>query len=181
MKSYPITIDNGHGEQLTFVGLTSRNGLPCLDVENFLSPGSGPPMHVHYKQDESLTVLEGQMGIQILGQKPVVVGAGETVIFEKNIPHRFYNAGQTALKCKGQVWPVHNLEYFLTAMYKSTKESKNGRPDNFDTAFLLHRYRSEFGMHDIPAVVKKLVFPLTLFAGKLQGKHKKFADAPPPV
>ena len=46
---------------------------------------------------------------------------------------------------------------------------------------LLNRYKSEFAMLEIPGFVQKAIFPLVLFFGKLTGKDKKFADAPPPV
>lgn len=43
------------------------------------------------------------------------------------------------------------------------------------------RYKSEFDMPEIPTFVKKVIFPVTLFFGKLSGKHKKFEKAPEPV
>ena len=46
---------------------------------------------------------------------------------------------------------------------------------------MMPRYQTEFDMTEIPAFVKKVIFPIVLFVGKLAGKHKKFADAPPPV
>ena len=50
--TYPHTIDNGAGEQLTFL----RRDGDRLEVENFVKPGSGPPMHVHHHQEEGLTI-----------------------------------------------------------------------------------------------------------------------------
>jgi hypothetical protein len=51
----------------------------------------------------------------------------------------------------------------------------------YDAAFLLDRYKSEFGMLEIPAFVQKTIFPVILFLGNLAGKNKKFAGAPPPL
>jgi hypothetical protein len=67
--------------------------------------------------------------------------------------------------------------YFLSQIYKSMDEN-GGRPGLYDAAYLLNRYRSEFGMLEIPAFVQKLIFPVALFIGGLVGKNKKFADAP---
>jgi hypothetical protein len=36
-------------------------------------------------------------------------------------------------------------------------------------------------MTEIPGFVKKVIFPITLFFGKLAGKHNKYVDAPEPV
>ena len=62
--------------------------------------------------------------------------------------------GDEVLECTGYVTPPDNVEYFLTEIYRSTRESGQGKPDDFEAAFLLHRYRSEFGMLEIPGFVQ---------------------------
>ena len=177
MNSYPTTISNGHGEQLTFVGRRMQDGIEYLDVENLVSPGGGPPMHVHHIQDEGLTVVEGTLAYQLMGQEVKYLNAGESAVFKRGEIHRFWNAGTTMLKCTGWVSPAYNLEYFLTEMYRST-EQNNGRPGTFDAAYLLDRYKTEFDMYAIPSFVKKVIFPISLIAGKAAGKHKKVQNAP---
>jgi hypothetical protein len=67
--SLPHTIENGMGEKLTFLRISLRNGIEYLEGENEVKPSVGPPMHVHYKQDECVTVLSGKMGYQLLGEE----------------------------------------------------------------------------------------------------------------
>ena len=172
MTTYPHTIDNGNGEQLTFVGRTVRDNIEYLEVENCVSPGCGPPMHVHLRQEESITVMEGLMATQLKGGDVKYLAQGETCSFKPGIMHKFWNAGDTMLRCRGEVWPADNLEYFLTEIYKSTKINK-GRPSAFDAAWLLNRFKDEFDM-DLPLPVKKVVFPITLFTGRLLSWHKKY-------
>ena len=179
--SYPHTIDNGGGEQITFLRLVPDTQGDWLEVENLVQPNSGPPMHIHFRQAESLTVVKGKIGIQHLSGEQQFFDEGETVIFEAGDPHRFWNAGNEPLICKGWIKPAHNIEYFLTEIYKSTKANGGKQPSQFDGAWLMNRYKSEFDMNDIPTFVKKVIFPTVLFLGKLAGKHKKFADAPAPL
>ena len=181
MKNYPIVIESGTGEQLTFLRRYVENDVEYMEAVNLVKPGSGPPMHVHHLQDESLTVIEGLLAGQELGKEVKYYTPGETAYFARGVAHKFWNAGDTMLRCKGFITPVHNFEYFLTEIYRSTREAGNGRPQAFDAAYLLNRYKSEFDMLDIPWIVKKVIFPVTLFTGRLKGKHKKFADAPEPV
>lgn len=177
----PYTISNIHGEKLTFLSIdTNEFGEKILRVENELQPKAGPPMHVHYKQDECLTVVSGRMGYQSLGGETRYAVAGDSVLFKAGEPHKFWNAGNDLLKCNGWVSPPNTLAYFLSEIYKSTNEH-NGRPGTFDAAYLLNRYRNEYDMIDIPPFVKTVIFPIVLFFGKLTGKHKKFADAPAPL
>jgi len=172
MITYPHTIDNGHGEQLTFLGRIVKDNIECLEVENSVAPGCGPPMHVHFRQTESITVTEGRMAAQLKGKEPVYLSPGEYISFPPGVMHRFWNAGDTMLRCKGVVWPPDNLEYFLTEIFRSTK-ANGGRPSPFDAAYLLNRYKDEFDM-ELPAPVKKVVFPVLRFVGRTFGIHKKF-------
>jgi mannose-6-phosphate isomerase-like protein (cupin superfamily) len=181
MYTYPHTIESGSGEQLTFVKRHQDAHGEWLEVENLVQPNSGPPMHTHWKQDECLTVMQGKLGTQILGQPEEFHEAGATIEFERGVPHRFWNAGTEPLVCKGWVRPAHNLEYFLTEIYRSTRENGGKQPSQFDGAWLLTRYKSEFDMNAIPSFVKKVIFPVTVFFGKLRGKQKRFKDAPEPV
>ena len=178
--TYPHTIDNGAGEQIVFVRrVPGRNG-DRLEVENVVKPGTGPPMHVHHFQEEALTVRQGKIGYQRPGEPPRFAGPGETVTFKAGEAHKFWNAGEVDLRCAGYVEPADNIEYFLGALYDSVKRT-GGRPDPFDAAFLITRYRSEFSMLEIPAPVQRIVFPLQVALGRLLGKYRRFQDAPAPV
>jgi len=152
-----------------------------LEGENIVKPGAGPPMHVHYHQEEGFTVIEGRIGFQRPGEPPRFAGPGERVVFKAGEPHKFWNAGDGDLRCTGHIEPADNAEYFLTELFASQKRSAGARTDPFDAAFLTRRYRGEFGMMEIPATVQRIVFPLLVALGALLGKYRKFADAPEPV
>ena len=81
MSEYPNTIDNGGGEQLTFVGIGHDERGEYLEIRNTVAPGAGPPMHAHYLQEEGLTVERGTMGYQTLGGKERRAGPGESATF----------------------------------------------------------------------------------------------------
>jgi quercetin dioxygenase-like cupin family protein len=176
----PHTIKNLSGEKLTFTRITIKNGVEYLEGENEVQPNAGPPMHIHYRQDESLTVITGKMGYQLLGGEKKYAYPGETVLFKAGSPHKFWNAGNDLLRCLAFITPPENVVYFLTKIYESSSEN-GGRPGLYDAAFLLDRYRAEFGMLEIPGFVQKIIFPVVLFVGNLLGKDKKFIDAPPPL
>ena len=179
-RTYPYTIDNGHGEFLTFKGLTQEADGVRIDVEGVARPGAGPPMHVHYLQDEGVRVVSGKLGYQVLGSQPQIAGPGEAVVWPAGTPHKWWNAGSEELRSTGWCKPPDNIEFFLGGLFASTKEN-GGRPGLFDVAFLLTRYRTEFGMIDMPALMLKIVMPIVYAAGTVMGKYAKFKDAPAPV
>ena len=181
MSDYPRTIDNGAGERLTFSLARSDERGDYQEATNSVQPGSGPPMHVHHLQEEALTVERGTMGWQREGEDERIARSGETVTFAPGEMHRFWNAGDDELVCSGYVRPPDNVEYFLTKVFESTRANGGKRPRLFDAAYLLSRYRSEFGMADIPRPVQRFVFPVVVAIGRVFGLHRRFAGAPEPV
>jgi quercetin dioxygenase-like cupin family protein len=179
--SYPHTIENGAGERLTFLRRVPGSAGDRLEVENVVSPGAGPPMHIHYYQEEVLTVQQGRIGYQRPGEPAQFAGPGETVAFKPGEAHRFWNAGEGDLRCTGHIEPADNVEYFLTEIYASTKRRGGVGADPFEAAFLVRRYRSEFALVEVPAAVQRFVFPLQVAVGTLLGRYRRYAGAPEPV
>ena len=138
-------------------------------------------MHVHNHQEEALTIRQGRLGYLRSGGQPRFAGPGETVVFEPGEAHKFWNAGGEDLLGTGYIRPADNVEYFLTAIFESQRMSGGSRPDLFDAAFLTRRYRGEFYMSEIPAVVQRLVFPVLVAVGRVLSKYGKYADAPEPI
>lgn len=180
-NNYPRVIENGHGEKLIFKQLLPGPGGDKLIVESFVQPGAGPLMHVHWLQDECIEVVSGTIGYQVLGEEPKYGGPGSSVLFQRGVAHRFWNAGDDILHCVGWVNPVHTLEFYLSAIFDSQTKGKDGRPQLFDAAYLLTRYAREYDLPEIPVFVKKVIMPVICLAGKLTGRYKKYANAPAPV
>jgi quercetin dioxygenase-like cupin family protein len=181
MSEHPHTIDNGGGEQLTFVGIGRDERGEYLEIRNTVAPGAGPPMHVHHLQEEGLTVERGTMGYQVLGEEERRAGPGESATFAPGVAHRFWNAGEDELVCTGFARPPDNLEYFLTEIYASMRRNGGKRPGAFDGAYLSRRYRDEFGMLAVPRPVQRFLFPVVVAVGRALGWDRRFADAPEPV
>lgn len=178
MFSYPHTIENGQGERLTFLRRVSTPEGEVLEVENVVASGVGPPMHVHYYQEEALTVAEGRIGYQRAGEPEQFAGPGETVVFKAGETHRFWNAGEGELRCTGYIKPPDSIEFFLRSIFEAQRKSGSSRPDMFDAAWLMKRYGREFGMAEIPGFVQRFIFPVVIAIGGATGKYKKFANAP---
>jgi len=81
--------------QLMHVKLSATESAGELTViENVIDAGSGPPLHVHTKENESYFVLEGQFEL-VCGDKTVRGGPGTFVHSPRGIPHRYQNIGST--------------------------------------------------------------------------------------
>lgn len=180
--TFPHIIDTGQGEKIIFKELIKEPDGDRVIIEGRCEPNCGPVMHVHLKQDESITVTKGKMGCEVAGKQPVYFTEGQTATFHRNVPHRFWNAGDDELIVNGWVKPANSIVFFLTVLYSALKNSnKEGQPEAFDSAYLMVRYKNEYDLPLIPGFVKKVILPLTYFTGKLLGKYKKFDGAPEPL
>src|SRR5580704_12907156 len=105
---------NGHraGPYLLAPGEIRRNPLSMPAVkadsgdtagllavcEGALAPwASGPPLHLHTRQDEALYVVEGTLLVQI-GEDRHELTAGTFAWIPRDTPHTFANAGDTAVR-----------------------------------------------------------------------------------
>ncbi len=179
--TYPHTIENGSGERLTFLRRVPGVNRDRLEGENLVLPGAGPPMHVHYHQEEGFTVLEGRIGYQRLGEPVRFAEVGESLVFPRGQAHRFWNAGTGNLRCSAYLEPADNIEYFLSEIFSSQARSGTGRPGLLESAYLMRRYRSEYSMLAIPEVVQRLVFPVLIAIGSGLGRFERYKDAPEPL
>jgi mannose-6-phosphate isomerase-like protein (cupin superfamily) len=81
-----------------------------------VKPG-GPPLHVHYDQDEWWYVLQGQFTIKV-GDQLFDVKAGDSVFGPRNVPHCFAKVGEGEAKMLMAFSPAGKMEAFFTAMSK---------------------------------------------------------------
>ncbi|MBD2704034.1 cupin domain-containing protein [Spirosoma sp. BT702] len=177
----PHTIENHTGEKIIFKGIRHESDGDVLYGENFVQPGSGPPMHTHWLQDEGFMVLEGRIAYQIADQPVQYANPGESLVFKRGVPHRFWNAGSDVLHCAAWLKPANTIVFFLSSIYAAQNKSGKPQPELFDGAYLMTRYASEYDMTEIPGFVKKVVMPVVYRIGKLLNKYEHFKNAPQPI
>jgi quercetin dioxygenase-like cupin family protein len=176
----PIETNTGR-ERLRLLREIGEGPTARLEGETIVEPGAGPPMHVHWWQDEGFRVVEGRLGYQLADGEPRYLEAGAVAVFPAGVAHRFWNAGDTVLRTEAWVNPAGNFVWFITRLHASIAENGGEKPGFFDAAFLLHHFASEYDMLAIPAPVKRVVFPVVVALGHLLGKYRKYADAPEPM
>jgi uncharacterized cupin superfamily protein len=78
------------GDRYTLkVGGAETGGAFAL-VEALVPPGSGPPSHIHSREDEAFYVLEGELTFEADGRQ-FTAGPGSWVSLAKGSLHRFTN------------------------------------------------------------------------------------------
>jgi quercetin dioxygenase-like cupin family protein len=83
-------------------------------VEASVPPGSGPPPHLHTREDEAFYVLDGQLEFTA-GEQTVLAGAGDFVHLPRGNMHRFTNPGVFPARALILVSPSGFEGFFRTA------------------------------------------------------------------
>ena len=94
-KSYPAWNTFGDLNTPIVTGRETAGGL--FIFESVIQPRSGPPRHVHHREDEAFYVVEGNF-LYECGDQRAEGGPGTYVFLPRDIPHCFQNIGDKAGK-----------------------------------------------------------------------------------
>ena len=98
-------------EMLVKIGSRDTNGAFAV-IEGCTQPGGGPPLHIHYEQDEWWYVIEGEFLFEVDGVE-IRAGAGATVFAPKGSRHAFTNIGTKPARSLVTVVPGGLDEFFV--------------------------------------------------------------------
>ena len=123
----PHTIDNGAGERITFLRKRPSDAGDRLEIENVVTPGSGPPMHIRYYQEKVLTASMAASVTSDAASRHSSQGRATRSRSKRGSPT---NSGtrESDLRCRGYVVPADNVEYSSpSSMIRPNVTAKAGR------------------------------------------------------
>ncbi len=103
-------------------------------IEVLVPPQSGPPSHVHRREDEAFYILEGEFEVHVDEQR-LTAGPGSWVTLAKGSLHHFKNIGSTRAKMLILATPAGLDQFFLEAGREATgtsPESSAVTPDDIE-------------------------------------------------
>jgi len=164
--------NRNNGKILRMCRVRDAQGQIALILDGSMPPRrGGPPLHVHFHENEEIIVKAGPLGAQI-GTEKIIVPAGGTVVMSAGVLHRWWNAGDDLLELSGKAIPAVDLDRFLQALFAVLNASSNGRPSIFHMAHVLWRHRQTQLLSVPPPAVQRIVFPVILLIGRILGKYR---------
>lgn len=113
---------------IAFKNLPPETGGNLFLIEHSnLLPG-GPPLHLHYEQEEWFYILEGEVLFQV-GDKRVQLKPGDSVLGPRKVPHGFTAVGTTPAKMLIAFSPAGKMEQFF-------RDNANGKTPMWDAALM---------------------------------------------
>ena len=167
-----LVLANRHtGERLELRRLR-RNGDVWLELKGTLPPHrQGPPMHIHFAEDEEGHVLAGTLSASVNGQV-VTVPAGKSTALPRGLPHRWWNDGEELLVFEGYAKPVVDLDRYLQAVFEVLNAGPDRRPPLFYMAHAALRHRETQAVLLMPAPIQAVLFRAVVALGTLLGKYR---------
>ena len=167
-----LVLENRHtGERLTLRRVT-LDGQACLELKGSLPPHrEGPPLHIHFLEDEEGHVRSGTLSAEIGGQL-LAIGPGKSVRIPRGVAHRWWNAGDDPLVFEGYARPAVDLDRYLEAIFQVMNAGPPGRPPIFYMAHVALRHRRTQAVLLIPRPTQWVLFRLLVAAGTVLGKYR---------
>ena len=166
-----ILVSRHTGERLELRQFQDDQG-PWLELKGSLPPHrEGPPLHVHFDEDEGGRVISGTLAA-LIGGEQLELNAGQELNLPRGVAHRWWNAGDELLTFEGFARPLVDLDRYLQAVFEVNNAGREGRPPLFYMAHALRRHRATQSVLVVPAAVQAILFPLVVGLGTLLGKYR---------
>lgn len=120
------------GDLYTFKVTGNQTNGTLTVIEQVIQPQSGPPPHIHQREDEAFYVLEGKFSF-LFGDKQNVFEKGSFVYVPKGTLHTFKNIDEQQGKLMVIIAPA-GLEEFFYAI--GTPANDISTPPDFDPAMM---------------------------------------------
>lgn len=167
-----LMLENRHtGERLALRRI-DRGGEVWLELKGSLPPHKeGPPMHVHFAEDEEGRVTSGTLSVDINGRR-ITARAGDSTSIARGLPHRWWNEGDSPLEFEGHSRPVVDLDRYLQAIFAVMNAGPEGRPPLFYLAHVALRHRRTQAVLIMPRPIQAVLFRAIVAIGSVLGRYR---------
>lgn len=167
-----LLLENRHTGERLAIARVERDGVPWFALEGSLPPHrEGPPMHVHFAEDEEGFIRAGVLSAIVQG-RPVTAGPGESTFIPRGVAHRWWNAGDGPLVFTGFAGPAVDLDRYLQAVFDVMNAGPPGRPPLWYMAKVALRHRRTQAVHLMPAPIQALFLRACVGLGSLLGRYR---------
>lgn len=160
------------GEELTFLQTAESTNGEYVEVVAVVQPGGAvAAAHVHPKQSETFTAIEGVLALRA-GKQRLRLAPGESATVEAGTAHKFWNDGDEPIMFHCTISPALQFESLIESMFalaRDGKTNRKGMPNPVRMASIARAHRDVIRLAGIPAWLQDLgtlsAMPLAFVAG----------------
>lgn len=171
------TIVNARTRQkMTFLETWAETNGTKLKID-CVSPATAEreKSHFHPYQENRFTIHKGELHFTINGKHQLAT-VGDIVSIPKNIPHSFYNPGETDAQYIQEFFPALKIDSLFETFFvlaRKGKLKKSGAPNIFRTALILLHFKNEIRVAQPSWRIQQFAFTLLAPIARLLG-YKAF-------
>jgi quercetin dioxygenase-like cupin family protein len=165
-------VNSATGEELTFLQTAASTNGEYIEVVAVVQPGGAvAAAHVHPKQTETFTAIEGVLDLRV-GKQRLRLTQGESATVEPGTAHRFWNDGDEPVMFHCTISPALQFESLIESMFglaRDGKTNRKGMPNPVRMAVIARAHRDVIRLAGVPAWMQDLgtlgALPLARLAG----------------
>jgi mannose-6-phosphate isomerase-like protein (cupin superfamily) len=138
-----------------------------LIVDTWLEPGGGLPAHMHPRQEERWSVVEGEARFQLAGTKRVIGPDDGEIVVQPRTKHAIASVSDREAHLRCVVVPAYGLQEFLTESAAAARDGlfmRGGIPKSLRgarwAANFLKRHREDVVMSFPPQFAQRAMIAL---------------------
>nr|MDT0662558.1 cupin domain-containing protein [Micromonospora sp. DSM 115978] len=140
------------GDRYTIKAAAGDTGGSFGVMEAIVPPQSGPPMHIHHKEDEAFYIVDGRFEIAD-HERELVADAGSFIWLPRGGPHRFRNISDKHAKMLLFFLPGGFEQFFVDCGTPADGGSAAPSPEQFavDVERSMRLAADQYGIEAVPA------------------------------
>lgn len=167
-----LVLENRHTGERLAMRRVKRGDEVWLELKGSLPPHrEGPPMHVHFVEDEEGYIRSGTLSV-LLDGKSITAGPGQSTAIARGLPHRWWNEGDEPLQFEGYAGPLVDLDRYLQAVFDVMNAGAEGRPPLIYMAHVALRHRHTQAVLIMPWPIQGVLFRVVVAVGTLLGRYR---------
>jgi quercetin dioxygenase-like cupin family protein len=139
----------GPGDVYRFLVTGAETGGAYFAMEAIVAPGGGPPPHIHHREDETFSIVEGECRL-LLGDEWITAGVGDLVHVPRGAVHCFRNESTETMRMIVTFTPA-GIESFFQETLQLTQAPTADIPDDIDA--IAARYAAAAPRYGIQFVI----------------------------
>ena len=160
------------GQIMIFLKMGAETNGELLQIECFSPPTpEREPEHIHPLQENSFEIISGSF-IFCLNGKEQVIGPGQSINIPANVPHYFWNSGDTVAHYLQEFRPALKIDSFFETFFELAKDgklNKKGIPNFFHVSIIGLAHKDEIRLTNPPWVLQNIIYKILSPFGKLIG------------
>jgi mannose-6-phosphate isomerase-like protein (cupin superfamily) len=169
------------GERMTFLKTSAETDGEFVLIElEAEADAAVAAAHIHPAQTETFEVLEGTLAVK-LGRKQLEAKAGDILVVEAGVAHKWWNGGGSPVRFRCEVRPAREFESLIETMFTLSADGKTirrGLTNPLRLAVIARHHIDDVVLPGVPVWLQKAALAVGSPLGRAFGYRPHYGGTP---